>query len=210
MSEWIDWWGGDCPVPDGTRVQVRYVGDEDDAAMEEVVGDPETLRWDRQGGLGDIIAYRKVEPVATKDTNPKDAAAVGRVPMHMVPDTLVLFAAMGFAEGDSKYVAYNFRVAGVRVSVYVSALRRHLARYFNGEWADKKTKVPHLASVACCVAILIDGHVGGTINDDRPPPIDLGAEFERAEEIIARVYEMNLAVRPVGVEYRADKMGGAS
>lgn len=136
-----------------------------------------------------------------KETNPKDAVASSRVPMHMVPDTLSLYAAMAFAEGDSKYIAYNFRVAGVRVSVYVSALRRHLMKYFNGEWADRKTKVPHLASVAACTAILIDGHVTGIIEDDRPPALDLNEEIARAEEIIAKVYEMNKPVRPTGVEY---------
>ena len=130
-----------------------------------------------------------------KESNPKDAAAVGRVPLHLVPDTLVLYAAMGFAEGDSKYIGYNFRVAGVRVSVYVAALRRHLMRYVNGEWADKKTGVPHLASVACCTGILIDGHVTGIIVDDRPPAVDLDGEMAEAERVIAHVYSLNKAAR---------------
>ena len=145
----------------------------------------------------------------TKASNPKDAAASGRIPMHMVPDTLVLYAAMAFAEGDSKYISYNYRIAGVRASVYISALRRHLMRYVNGEWADRKTKVPHLASVAACTGILIDGHVTGTIVDDRPPAVDLNEEMERAEEIIAHVYEMNKAKRPVGVSYTIADTKGA-
>jgi len=130
-----------------------------------------------------------------KETNPKDAAASGRLPLHLVPDTLLIFAAMGFAEGDSKYIAYNFRVAGIRASVYIAALRRHLMRYVNGEWADKKTGIPHLASVAACTSILIDGHVVGNIVDDRPPAIDLNNEIEEAEKIIAHVYRMNKAKR---------------
>lgn len=139
----------------------------------------------------------------TKDTNPKDviAAASGRVPLDMVPDTLSLFAAMAFAEGDSKYIAYNFRVAGVSVRTYVGAARRHLMKYFNGEWADPKTGVPHLGSVAACVAILIDGHVVGNINDDRPPSVQLNGHFETAEQIIRHVYEINKEKRPPGIEY---------
>jgi hypothetical protein len=136
-----------------------------------------------------------------KNTNPKDAAATGRVPLHMVPSTLMLFAAIAFAEGDSKYISYNYRIAGVRATVYISALMRHMMRYTNGEWADKKTGVPHLASVAACTGILIDGHVTGTIVDDRPPALDLNEEMDRAEEIIAHVYEMNKSKRPVGVSY---------
>lgn len=130
-----------------------------------------------------------------KDSNPKDAAATGRLPLHLVPDTLVIYAAMAFAEGDSKYIGYNFRIAGVRVSVYVAALRRHLMRYVNGEWADKKTGVPHLGSVAACTGILIDGHVLGIIIDDRPPGVDLGYEIDEAERIIAHVYRLNKATR---------------
>jgi hypothetical protein len=137
----------------------------------------------------------KPEPTNLKATNPKDNAAVDRLPLHFVPDTLNLFAAMAMAEGDSKYIAYNYRVAGVRVSVYVAALRRHLMRYFNGEWADKKTGVPHLASVAACTAILIDGHVVGNIVDDRPPAIDLSAEIAEAERVIAHVYRLNATTR---------------
>lgn len=146
--------------------------------------------------LGHLIAKDAITYEDTrKDSNPKDAAASGRVPMHMVPDTLALYAAMGFAEGDSKYIAYNFRVAGIRVTVYVSALRRHLMKYFNGEWADKKTGIPHLASVAACTSILIDGHVTGLLQDDRPPAVDLGDEIEEAERIIAHVYNLNEATR---------------
>lgn len=142
-----------------------------------------------------------------KDTNPKDAVASTRVPLHMVPDTLALYAAIAFAEGDSKYIAYNFRVAGVRASVYVGALRRHLMKYYNGQWADPKTRVPHLASVAACVAILIDGHVTGLINDDRPPAVSLDLEVELAEEVIKHVYEMNKDKRPVDVEYTIHNTG---
>jgi hypothetical protein len=134
-------------------------------------------------------------PEGMKASNPKDAIGSSKLPLHLVPDTLMLYAAMGFAEGDSKYIGYNFRVAGVRASVYIAALRRHLMRYANGEWADKKTGVPHLASVAACAGILIDGHVLGNIVDDRPPGVDLSDSMEEAERIIAHVYKMNAKIR---------------
>lgn len=218
MSEWIKWSGGEAPVTNETPVQVMFRCEES-PSPHCVAGPAGELRWNHLGKSSDIVGYRvvtpKVDPLSdehealtfgpldkdTKSTNPKDAAASYRLPIHMVPDTLILYAAMAFAEGDSKYVAYNFRIAGVRASVYISALRRHLMRYVNGEWADKKTKVPHLASVAACVAILIDGHVTKTIVDDRPPAVDLGDEIERAEEVIAHVYDLNKDKRPVGVSY---------
>lgn len=54
MSEWIEWNGGVCPVPEGTLVQVKY---HDDGTEEQLAGD---LRWNwlHDGSAGDIIAYR--------------------------------------------------------------------------------------------------------------------------------------------------------
>ena len=141
---------------------------------------------------------------ALKPSNPKDLAAVGRLPLHLVPDTLNIFAAMALAEGDSKYIAHNYRVAGVSVMNYIGALRRHTTRFVNGEWADKKTGIPHLGSMAACVAIVIDGFVVGNIDDDRPPGVDLDDCIEEAEKVIAHVYRMNKDLRPVGVRYTAE------
>lgn len=114
-------------------------------------------------------------------TNPKDAAATARVPLHLVPGSLPIYAALAFAEGDLKYGGYNWRVAEVRASVYVSALKRHLERYWNGEWADPKTGVPHLASVLACAGIILDARLVGKLTDDRPPPADVSALIEQAE-----------------------------
>ncbi len=144
-----------------------------------------------------------------KASNPKDSIGSSKLPLHLVPDTLMIFAAMAFAEGDSKYIGYNFRVAGVRATVYIAAMRRHLMRYVNGEWADKKTGVPHLASVVACASILIDGHVLGNIVDDRPPGVDLSDCMEEAERIIAHVYKMNASVRAAAPvqQYTAESTG---
>lgn len=105
----------------------------------------------------------------TKPSNPKDAIGSKRLNMHLVPDSLIAFAALGFTEGALKYGKYNWRVAGVRVSIYLDAARRHLAAYQNGEWADAKTRVPHLASVLACVGIILDAGLSGKLTDDRPP-----------------------------------------
>lgn len=57
MSEWIEWGGGDCPVPRGTLVDVRHrSGLEHLAASAGLNGRART--WYHDGTLGDIIAYR--------------------------------------------------------------------------------------------------------------------------------------------------------
>lgn len=128
--------------------------------------------------------------MSDKPTNPKDALAVSKLPMHLVPDTVKVFAALAFAEGAAKYGSYNWRVAGVRASVYRSALERHLAKWWNGEWADEKTGVPHLASIIACAGILLDANAVGKLTDDRPPAAPLGPLIDGMEADVRRVVDM--------------------
>ncbi len=121
----------------------------------------------------------------SKPTNPKDALATTRLPLHLVPDTMAMFASLAFFEGASKYGAYNWRVAGVRASVYVAAARRHLAKWFNGEDADPATGVPHLSSALACIAIILDASAAGKLTDDRAPALPLTALGDGMEQIVA-------------------------
>lgn len=105
----------------------------------------------------------------TKPTNPKDAIGVSKVPMHLVPGSAKAYLAMAFLEGALKYGKYNWRIAGVRSSIYMDAMERHYEKFKNGEDVDKKTKIPHLASVMACCAIILDAHLVGKLTDDRPP-----------------------------------------
>jgi hypothetical protein len=105
----------------------------------------------------------------TKLSNPKKAFGDAKLPMFLVPDVVPAYASVAFLEGALKYGQYNWRAAGVTVSTYISAARRHLSKYTNGEWADEKTGVPHLASVLACVGIILDAHHLGKLTDDRPP-----------------------------------------
>lgn len=124
---------------------------------------------------------------ATKHTNPKDEAASNRLDLSLVPATARAYLALGLAEGDQKYGGYNWRVAGIRPSVYYAACGRHLDKWFNdGEDVDPVTQVPHLASAICCLAILIDADVAGNMNDDRPPRNAKVAQLlEKFEGVVA-------------------------
>lgn len=122
-----------------------------------------------------------------KPTNPKDALATAKLPLHLVPDTIEAYAALAFAEGAFKYGAYNWRIAGVLASVYHSALKRHLASWHNGEEADPVTGVPHLASVIACAGILLDAQLCGKLIDDRPPAAPVGERIRAAEAEVAKV-----------------------
>jgi len=126
----------------------------------------------------------------TKESNPKDEAAAGtRLDLSLYPHTAVAYGALAMTEGHLKYGAYNYRISGVRSSVYIAALRRHLAKWEAGEDADPKTKVPHMASVNACSAIIIDAGECGKLIDDRPPKVpDISELYDWCEGIVKHLH----------------------
>lgn len=132
-----------------------------------------------------------------KDTNPKDRIGSKKLPLDLVPSTLKVYAALAFLEGALKYGAYNWRKSGVRASIYKAALERHLDKYWNGEWADPKTNVPHLASVLACAGIILDAHTASTLTDDRPPVIPLSVLIDDSDKQVEHLKEMFKDHNPV-------------
>lgn len=136
------------------------------------------LAWDL-GKL--VISADTLEPIDRptdrrrddlKPTNPKDMAVINKLDLSLVPPSAIAYLALAFTEGDVKYGGFNWREAGVLASVYDGALLRHRGQWKDGEWADQKTKVPHLASVMACCAIILDAERCGKLKDDRPPKLD--------------------------------------
>lgn len=105
----------------------------------------------------------------TKDTNPKDAIGATKAPLGLVPSTLIASAAHAFLEGALKYGRYNWRISGVKASVYYDALNRHISKWWNGQNYDPKTRVHHLDNAIACLGILRDAELYGCLTDDRPP-----------------------------------------
>lgn len=123
----------------------------------------------RVGKLPELAAGMPRPLKDAKATNPKDAIGSDKLPLHLVPDSLVAYAALAFLEGALKYGQFNWRAAGVRASIYLSAMERHMRKFKSGEWADEKTGVPHLASIIACCGIILDAKLVDKLNDDRPP-----------------------------------------
>lgn len=112
-----------------------------------------------------------------KATNPKDAIGIGKLPLDLVPETGIAYAALAFLEGALKYGKFNWRIAGVRWSVYEAALKRHMAKVNAGEWEDPVTGVPHIASMLACLMIAADAKEAGKLIDDRPPRVEGFSKF---------------------------------
>lgn len=134
--------------------------------------------------------------VDTKQTNPKDVIGSTKLPMGCVPSTLILYAAAAFAEGRGKYGNYNWRVTGVRSSVYFDAMQRHLHKWWNGEWADAETKVPHLASAIACIGIILDAGCVDKLVDDRPPQFNCAGTIKGLEGVCANLAELHKDMHP--------------
>ncbi len=116
----------------------------------------------------------------------KDAIGTTKLPLGLVPDTITAEVALAFLEGALKYGRYNWRIAGVRASVYNDALERHRKKWWNGESADPKTRVKHLASVIACAGILLDAELCGMLTDDRAPYAPLG-DLMDSPEMLERI-----------------------
>lgn len=122
-----------------------------------------------------------------KLTNPKDAIGSAKLPLHLVPDTLAVCCATALLEGALKYGAHNWRAAGVRASIYRSALQRHIAKWWNGENHDPVTGVHHLDNAIACLAILRDAELVDKLTDDRPPSAPMSKFIDKQVELVAHL-----------------------
>lgn len=102
-----------------------------------------------------------------KETNPKDAIGCNKIPFHLFPETATIYGTLGLLDGALKYGRGNWREAGVKISIYYDACRRHMDAYFEGEDIDPDSGLPHLAHAMACIAILIDAFAANKLVDDR-------------------------------------------
>lgn len=139
--------------------------------------------------------YLRTHPEA-KPSNPKDAFGSAKVPVGLVPDTALVELALAHLEGACKYGRFNWRVVGVRASIYNDAMERHRKKWWNGQDRDPVTRVRELASVMACCAILIDSEICGVLDDDRPPIAPIGPQLDENMAIVAHLKELFKAHAP--------------
>lgn len=102
-------------------------------------------------------------------TNPKDKLGIKKAPLRLVPPALEIYTSLPMMVGGVKYDPYNWRGKAVRQSIYLEAAKRHILALLDGEDTDEETGGPHEASVAACMAIVLDARATGNLIDDRPP-----------------------------------------
>lgn len=102
------------------------------------------------------------------DDNPKTAVGVTKIPLHLVPPSANFHLAHALNDGAKKYGPYNWRDHRVSTSVYISAARRHLDAFWDGEDIAADSGVHHLGHAMACLAIILDASNVHMLNDDRP------------------------------------------
>lgn len=125
----------------------------------------------------------------TKDTNPKDALGDKKVALALLSPIASAHWSLAQYAGLLKYGSWNWRAAGVRSSVYLSAMKRHMDAYISGEELDPVDGTHHLGNVMACAAILLDAQAAGKLTDDRPPSVGLRETYAFVEAGMARLKE---------------------
>lgn len=129
----------------------------------------------------------------TKESNPKDVIGSKKVGLHYVPCTVMMEVGLALTEGACKYGAHNFRVAGVRSSVYYDALMRHTMAWWEGQDIDPDSGLHHVVKAISTLIVLRDAMINDMLTDDRPPSVpnqDWVKEYnKKAQDIINRYPE---------------------
>jgi hypothetical protein len=93
-------------------------------------------------------------------------------------------------EGARKYGKANYRVVGVRSSVYYDAAMRHLMDWYEGTDIDPDSGLSHLTKAIASLIVIRDAEIQSKMIDDRPPksPPGMIQEFNKKTSAIIDKY----------------------
>lgn len=116
-------------------------------------------------------------------TNPKDEAALKKVPLWTLPAIGAVHGAQATADGVRKgYGPFNWRETPISLREHLAAIERHVACLKDGEWHVQDSEIPitHLGCINAGTCIILDAHQCKTLLMDLPSvPGHVGDEFER-------------------------------
>ncbi len=125
-----------------------------------------------------------------KETNPKDSVGVRKWRQFTtVPLTVLAELGTAMLEGARKYGRHNYRVAGVRASVYVDAAIGHIAQWWEGEDVDADSNLSHITKAIASLVVLRDAMLQDMLTDDRPPKAKLDAVRNDLQKVVDAMFE---------------------
>lgn len=102
-------------------------------------------------------------------SNPKDIVGVRKTPFSTLSGPILARMGVAMLEGALKYGRHNYRVVGVKASVYFDAFNRHVWAWYEGEDIDPESGEHHLIKAMTCLHVYLDAELRGIAVDDRPP-----------------------------------------
>jgi hypothetical protein len=124
-----------------------------------------------------------------KQSNPKDMIGSRKAPLSTLPFRVLWRLGLGMLEGACKYGRHNYRIAGVRASVYFDGAMRHLGAWWEGEDIDADSGMNHIDKLITDLFVLRDSMLQGNWVDDRPPAAK--EDFARLNAEAARIIEQH-------------------
>lgn len=128
--------------------------------------------------------------MSSKPTNPKDGIGIRKWRQFCtVPFTVIAEVGVAMMEGAMKYSRHNYRVAGVRASVYVDAAIGHVVQWWEGEDLDPDTGLSHVTKAIASLVVLRDAMIQDMLNDDRPPRAKLDKVRGEMQAVVDSMFE---------------------
>lgn len=128
--------------------------------------------------------------MTTKETNPKDAVGIRKWRVFStIPMTVMWELGVALLEGARKYGRHNYRVSGVRASVYVDAAMGHISQWWEGENFDQDSGLSHITKAIASLVVLRDAMIQSQFVDDRPPAAPVGLERDMLQRVVDELFE---------------------
>lgn len=124
-----------------------------------------------------------------KPSNPKDSIGIRKPPTSTIPQNVVAEIGVGMLEGALKYGRHNYRVIGVRASVYYDAAKRHLDAWWEGEDNDPDSGLSHITKAITSLVVLRDAMLCDKLTDDRPPKSDVVGHRKYLTKIVEEILD---------------------
>jgi hypothetical protein len=125
----------------------------------------------------------------SKKTNPKDAVGTKKPRFYSgLPANVTKEVSIAMMEGAMKYGRHNYRIAGIRASVYVDATIGHLLDYWEGQDIDPDSNLHHITKAIASLYVLRDAQMMNMCEDDRPPKSDVEGDKTRLQAVVDELF----------------------
>lgn len=102
--------------------------------------------------------------------DPKQQYGEQKPPLHLIPPAGNDEQALALALGKVRYGERNWLRTKVNLTVYLSAMKRHIDKVLDGIDTDEQSGAHHLGHVMANCSIVLDARRFGTLVDDRVLP----------------------------------------